>query len=233
MRWLPESEVYKQACLRLSKDMTNFKTDPEYVRWVGNDNRGPEIVEAFDKVVKLPYVHENDRIGNPRLHNGKSAGTLRYMKVVQDTIDWDIESVVEVGAGYGGQCLVMNRLRKAEYVLIDIWEALELCAEYLEANKLGYPEDFKTLGVDYVPWIKCDLLISDYCLSELDNDGIDFYLSRIKSKYVHVACNSQGKRREYLISRLAERYTLSIEPENPKTSKHENIVIYGVAGGIE
>ena len=118
--WLPEKQIYKETCLRLAKDLTNFKQDKDYIYYVGNDVRGQAVVEAFDKVVKLPYIKENDKIGNPRLHNGKSAGTLRFMKVYQDIQRFKYNDIVEVGGGYGGQCLVIQKIKPVKYTIIDI-----------------------------------------------------------------------------------------------------------------
>ena len=64
-KWLSENKSYREVCLRLSKDLDNFKRDPEYAYFVGNDTRGKDVVEAFDKVVELPYCFRNDLVGNP------------------------------------------------------------------------------------------------------------------------------------------------------------------------
>lgn len=224
-RWLPDSESYRETCLRLANNLDGFKQDPKYIRYVGNDNRKAPVVEAFDRVVTLPYVAKNDAIGSPRLHNGKSAGTLRFMRVVQELQHLPIATVIEIGGGYGGQCLVMKEVVDVEYTIVDIPEALELSKAYLEANKVvaGY------VSSEAVPMMTCDLMISDYCLSELDKEGVLFYLSRIRSKYIHITCNAIGERQEWLLDTLRKRYHLTIAEENPKTSHHPNIIIYGVA----
>lgn len=224
-RWLPESQLYKDTCIRLSNDLTGFKVDKDYVYWVGNDNRTASVVDAFDRVVDLPYVSKNDRIGSPKLHNGKSAATLRFMKVIQELKHLPIKSIVEIGGGYGGQCLVAKEIIDVEYTIVDIPEALELSKAYLQANDV----DARFISSDNVPSLYCDLMISDYCLSELDETGVDFYLSKIKSKYIHIASNSIGDRKDKFIARLRKQYHLTIVEENPKTSHHENIVIFGVA----
>lgn len=222
-KWLPESDKYKQACLRLADDLTDFKQDPDYIGYVGNDTRGAGVILAFDKVVNLPYVSENDKVGSPTLHEGKSAGTLRFMKVVQDTLEWDIKDIVEIGGGYGGQALVFNKLRPTKYTIIDIPEALKLAKAYLKDIKV------KFISSENVPKIETDLLISDYCISELNNKGVDFYLDRIKAKYYYFTCNNMGESKDYLVNRLKEFCDITVVPEEPKTSHHDNYVIYAVA----
>jgi hypothetical protein len=216
-KWNPETNEYRNTCLRLSKDLTNFKRDSYYIGFVGNDTRSKEVVEAFDKVVKLPYVSNNDLIGNPILHGGKSAATLRFMKVVQDNENANV--VVEIGGGYGGQCLVYKELTQVNYTIVDLPEALHLSKAYLKANNVECnfisSEEFKPL--------ECDLLISDYCLSELDSKGIDFYLDNITFKRGYFTLNGQF---EYIKNKLISKgYTIEVSPEQPKTSKHDNEVV--------
>jgi putative sugar O-methyltransferase len=216
-KWLPEKDSYKKACLRLSKNLSNFKRDSEYVPFVGNDTRPLETVLAFDEVVKLPYVSKNDKIGNPILHNGKSAATLRFAKVVQD-IKSEYKTVIEIGAGYGGQCLVLKELKKVDYTIIDIPEALELSKAYLKANNV----ECTFISSDNVKKSYCDLLISDYCLSELDEAGINFYLDNIKFKTGHFAINQNF---DLIINRLKQEYKVEVYDETPKTSRHNNKLV--------
>lgn len=218
-KWNPEKQSYKDACLRLSKDLTNFKRDRDYIPFVGNDIRPKETVEAFDKVVKLPYVSKNDVIGNPVLHNGKSAATLRFMKVFQDTFKDDILNVVEIGGGYGGQCLVYKVLNLVDYTIVDIPEALELSKAYLKVNDVKC----NFISSNNFKQMECDLLISDYCISELDKTGIDFYLDNIKFKYGYFTLNGQF---DYIAEKLQSKgYEITITDENPKTSRHDNKVV--------
>jgi hypothetical protein len=216
-KWNPEKDSYKDACLRLSKDLTNFKQDKQYIPFVGNDIRPLPTVEAFDKVVKLPYVSKNDVIGNPILHNGKSAATLRFAKVVQD-IKGNYKKVIEIGGGYGGQCLVMKELVDVDYTIIDIPEALELSKAYLKANNV----DCSFMSSQAVKPSQCDLLISDYCISELDQAGIDFYLDHIKFKIGYFTLNA---RFDNVINRLKQEYRVVVDDEIPATSRHKNIIV--------
>lgn len=228
MKWLADSETYRETCLRLSKDLSNFKQDLEYIRYVGVDARGPYYVNAFSNAVTFPYVSKNDRIGNPVLHNGKSAGTLRYMWVVEQCLmRWRFKSVIEIGGGYGGQYLVMDELVPGiPYLIVDIYEALELADAYLMANGI---EASMTNSLDIVEDPTVDLIISDYALSEFDEELMRYYLDEINSKYIHCACNATGERYERFVDILSEYYgNLEIVPEKPRTSaKENNVIIYG------
>lgn len=238
-KWLPDSEKYRQACLKAAEEIrltgnSDFKRWPDYIQYVGNDVRPPRVVEAFDNVVKDEYVSLNDKIGNPKLHNGKSAGTLRYMKVAQDVeqlLGDDILdcSIVEIGGGYGGQAVIFNELFDwiFDYKILDIWEARELQYQYL--NRLGITPNLCTVDEFTSLHTGDTLLLSDYCLSEFDEAGVRFYLERISARYCYVTCNSQGKQREMLLRCLSEQYDIEVTDEFPKTSHHPNILITGKA----
>ena len=220
-RWTPDSKSYREACLRLSKNLKGFKQDPYYIPFVGNDIRPAKTVAAFDQAVTLPYISQNDEIGNPILHNGKSAATLRFAKVVQD-IKGSYKSVIEIGGGYGGQCLVMKALKQVDYTIVDIPEALELSKAYLKAN--GVKCSFVS-SENVIP-SECDLLISDYCLSELDETGINFYLDLIKFKLGYFTLNT---RFDIVINRLEKEYRVEVFDEIPATSRHKNKVAFAFA----
>lgn len=227
-KWNPEKQSYKNACLRLSKDLSKFKVDPEYIPFVGNDTRPAETVNAFYQATKgMEYVSDNDRIGSPILHNGMSAGTLRFMKVYKDITSRfsNFKVVTEIGAGYGGQRLIFGHYTKPNpinYQIIDIPESLELSKAYLKAN--GYDSNTKFISSENVPSIITDILISDYCLSEFDKDGIDFYLDKIKFKFGYFTLNGQF---DYIKETLEKRgYLVEIEDENPPTSRHKNKIYY-------
>ena len=219
-KWLPEKQSYKDACLRLSKDLRGFKQDQDYIPFIGNDTRGKDVVKEFDEVVNLPYVSKNDRIGKPVLYRDKSAGTLRFMKVYQDIKELcDFKNVVEVGAGYGGQCLVVSELHDVNYTIIDIPESLALSKAYLAANGV----ECKFISSENVPKLKTDLLISDYCLSEFDADGVEFYLNKIDFKFGYFTINGNL---ELIIESLRKRnYKLKVRNEIPRTSHHSNYIL--------
>ena len=122
----------------------------------------------------LDIFKENDRIGNPSVYEYGEFGvfsptTLRYMKVASDLKkhfgDLNNMRIVEIGGGYGGQCLILSKLFSlGSYTIIDLPGPLELTKKYLEA--LG------VMNVQYVPsdsvskMAPYDLFLSNYAFSE-------------------------------------------------------------------
>lgn len=219
MKWTADSEKYRKACLRAANDLTNFKQDPDYFSHVGNDTRGADVVEAFDKVVYLPYVSKNDKLGNPSLHNGKSAGTLRYMKVYQDIKYTKPESIVEIGGGYGGQCLVIKEfMPDIDYGIIDIEEACELQKAYLNANDVD-----GVLSISKPCIVTADLCIADYSLTEFDEELIRYYVTLVGAEQWYIT----GSQNIELVCSILQDfdYTTHVSPEHPITSRHYNYLI--------
>lgn len=237
-KWLPDDQLFRQECLKIANDLTNFKRNPVYCRFINNDNRPYETAFKFYDHIKYCYPElllyiddfkENDLIGNPTLHGvGNhfiSPGTLRFIKVVGDISRFGFESVIEIGSGYGGQCFVLKKLYDVPYTLVDIPESLAVAKAYLKQVKL-----VRFVNSTEVKPISAGLVISDYCLSEMDKDGVDFYLNTVV-RYCnngYFTCNKIGVT-DYLLSQLKEIFhQVVVEPEKPKTSKHDNIIVYAM-----
>ncbi|MFA6501899.1 MAG: putative sugar O-methyltransferase [Parachlamydiales bacterium] len=248
--WLPERvySEYRPACIDLSKDLTDFKRNIKYIGVVGNDTRNHKTALAFYKYIEQHYPEllkiksflQNDTIGNPIVHEivhdyTVSAGTLRFIKVIGDIFidvktNWNIpyaKNIVEIGAGYGGQALlIMNYLNDINYTCIDIPEASQLQKNYLNQFVLQKPVNFQT--TENVIEAGYDLVISDYCLSELDISGVDFYYNIIikHSNYCYFTINKASPVRTYLLTVLSDLFNIIIEPEMPETSKHPNEILF-------
>lgn len=231
MKWLPDNELYRKACE--NADLKNFKQDPAYAAIVGNDTRDYATTRRFyDAVSDMDYCFENDILGNPRTHlinNQKvSCGTLRYMKVKKDLQRWNFDSVVEIGGGYGGQRLVMSDVEN--YGIVDIDEALDLAVDYLHHERIEVFTFFMPdyLVKDYSDRLKSDLCLSDYALCEFDEELMDFYIENVvkNCKYGYFTVNMNF---EMLEEKLSKYFTLKIEDENPRTSKHLNKIYYAEA----
>jgi len=242
-KWLPESNDYKSACLRLSRNLNNFKRDLAYSIFVGNDLRDVQTAQSFYNYILINYSYllendnikrflVNDRIGNPNTYNFNgvniSPGTLRFMKVLGDilSIDKNIENIIEIGSGYGGQALVIKSfLEDVKYSVVDIPESLALSKSYLSGNGCDVTFiDTDNVVVDN----KYDLVISDYCLSELDLVGVKFYVDNIiaNCKYGYFTVNSNDELLNMLVTQLNNVFEqVIINKEFPKTSYHDNHLI--------
>ena len=102
--------------------------------------------------------------------------------------------IVEIGPGYGGQCLLFALLYPiAQYTLIDLPQSLLVIRRYLSIFK----EAMRGTAISYydtdaVPSDNTyDIAISNYCLSGLDDKGMDFYLRNVicKSRYAYILSN--------------------------------------------
>jgi len=152
------------------------------------------------------------------------------MKILHDiTSNFDnITSIVEIGSGYGGQCKVIKDYLDVEYTCIDQPNCLALCEAYLRELKV----DANFMNAQQVRPLFPDLTISTYCISELDEIGINFYFDDIiknsKSIYFIVGNYKEDMpRHKHLIKKCEEFFNISIHKESPQTTKHHNIIIIG------
>lgn len=237
---------FKDICVHLSKNLDGFKRNGTFNGVIANDVRDIGVAKAFYNYINIHYPNmlsidfsPNDAIGDPNLFNignGKySPGTLRFMKVVGDIEKnfTDVNKIVEIGSGYGGQSFVYHMFKNPEYTCIDIPETLTLAKAY--HNAVGY-KDCNYLDSDNITIASYDLCISDYAVSELDADGIDFYIDNVlsKCKSAYITAGAHCKYFEHLISRLKEVFeTVEYAPEDPKTTSHPNNIIYCKGGDID
>jgi hypothetical protein len=196
----------------------NFKRSQIMMTVVELSGRGKG--EAYLKNIKatgpkllldhLDDMRVNDRFGNPLIHDyGFSSATLRYTKVLGDLINHfgplDRLDIVEIGAGYGGQCLLVSRLFKFKsFTIIDLEPSLKLQKKYLSMNKV---ENVRFLSAsDPYNFPASDLLISNYAISEFDKKTQDLYLNEAvsKAKNFYIACNV-GARGAYSKKELIEK----------------------------
>ncbi len=237
-KWMPDKESFREVCKDISKNLTRFKQRHEYASFIGNDVRNKETAEMFYEHIMQNYTYldksfdaffTNDNVGNPITHQiGKrkmSVGTLRFIKVLGDILQFCTpKSIIEIGSGYGGQCKVTKDYLNLDYTLVDIPESLGVAEAYLK--EFGIKPTL--LSTDSIPETgEYDLVISDYCLGELDRVGIDFYMENIISKchnaYVTVNDNDNT---QYILESLKPLFkSVSFKEEEPKTSHHQNFII--------
>ena len=192
----------------------SFKTDEvtEFTRIVGmstEGSKGEDFVKAINEIDPelFDYIdkfRENDKYGDPTLKDfgklGKiSANTLRYIMSLafirkHFSTKLDNMTFVEIGGGYGGLCKVISCVVDFKsYTLIDLPAVVRLQRKYLEA--LGFDKgeatiyfyDTNNINVDK----EYDMCISEYCISEFDIPGQEFYIDNVigKSKNVYLLIN--------------------------------------------
>lgn len=247
-KWLADSAAFRDECLKISKDLTGFKKNPVYCKYINNDNRPRATAEAFYWHIRQHYPHllepellqrfqENDRIGDPTVYNINgtviSPGTLRFIKVLCDISRmrtgfdiWEfpyLREIIEIGAGYGGQCKIIKSCApQVKYTIVDIPESIAVSKAYL-GELATFVDDIKSP-------LSADLVISDYCISEMNRTGIDYYIDNVIRHCPHgyFTCNLLGEV-GHLLDRLREIFAyVKDHPEEPKTSRHNNIILYAM-----
>ena len=184
------------------------------------------------------WIIKNDKIGSPNIFNfeGKliSSGVLIHTKILLDIIKYfkNINSIIEIGSGYGGQCKILNDyFHNINYTCIDQPNCLNLCKTYLNKLKLN---NINFVNINNINQMSADLVISNYCLSELDEKGIDFYFNKIIkfTKNIYFAVGNYRENlssHKFLINKCREYFNIKIYSENPRTSNHNNIYIVGTS----
>jgi putative sugar O-methyltransferase len=230
---------------------SKFKSDPIYRKVLEHvtpeqgekylaiiEHQSPEFLEQFYRF-KI-----NDLIGTPIMHSYPGIGlisptTLRYIKVASDLqkyFGFDIgKKIVEIGVGYGGQCLVNDQVFKVkEHHLYDLPPVLNLVERYLEAHVLNCAYMSSTLNQNSGDE-RYDLAISNYAFSELP--------SRVQSKYIekilvnaskgYLTMNSGLETSAFTTDKLSiDELRRKLPPfeifdEQPLTYPHNYIIVWG------
>ena len=205
------------------------------------ESQSPELLNSMEE------FQENDLVGDPFTHTYAKIGrisptTLRYVKVASDLRRYFGESlgekIVEIGGGYGGQLLILDRVFNfREYHMYDLAPVLGLVSRYLESYILKGSYTTSTLnqcsGDDHF-----DLVISNYAFSELPSQLQLMYIEKILSKcakgYITMNSGLGDSIRDHEKLSLADLRGLlppfeTVE-ENPRTSPSNYLLIWGHVG---
>ena len=194
-----------------------------------------------------PTLLQNDALGSPPRYlydfgNSSicsSALTLRYIKVFCDLVslfDFDkIQSVAEIGIGFGGQCrIVLNFLSNLRYNLIDLPEVLLLVERFL--TELDQTGDIRYIdGTHLYNDVPCDLFISNYAFAELTRETQRFYIEKVisNSQAGYMTWNRSALLRKgwndgYEVEEVLTMIPGSkIIPENPPVFYDDCVIIWG------
>lgn len=243
--WLASSNTQSRYDLAVNEALVNeelfkcFKSNPNYNCIVGMSElwQAPlfyDFIEKNNKEIfsKLNIFKINDSIGLPVLwtsNNGLtiSPNTLRYVKTLVDLENnfGSLENftVAELGVGYGGLAFVINKNYKLnDYVLYDLPKVEQLAKKYLSKFHISVSDNTKK-------YEKLDLFISEFCLSEFDDEQIyNFYNNLIlKSDRVYLMMNLHDEiRKANFLSIIEKDFNIKIFDEYPKTM-WENYIIIG------
>ena len=198
-----------------------------------NSIKNKEIKSLIPKLQKI-------NLGNPFKFNYRGIGMisptyLRYLKVLDDLKNifgsLDNFCISEVGAGYGGQAIVIDRLFKIKsYSIYDLPYSCDLIKKYTERLGTEMPLSFYRDSIEHTSEI--DLFISNYAFSELKRDIQVAYLNNVisKSKRGYVTYNhiTQDHFDSMNVNELKARIDgAEIFVEKPLTYNGNYLVIWG------
>lgn len=192
-----DCDSYRSFCLSAATNPSvfdNFKQNLAYTPIL--EHLGKEEGSRYlDHIVKYsPHLlgdfkkfQENDRLGSPLVFDYPSIGimgptTLRYVKVLGDleSLFGNLagKKIVEIGGGYGGQCLVISKAYNFDrYCIVDLPEPLMLAKKYLDSHNVS---NFHCVNSsDLEEQDHCDLVISNYAFSECIRSVQLEYLEKI------------------------------------------------------
>ena len=210
----------------------SYKLGVEYLTLIKRDN--PQLLERIDE------FKMNDLYGNPKWFSydeigGISPTTLRYVKVLSDLIKLGIDltdkNVIEIGVGYGGQCLIISKNFKFKsYTLVDLKEPLDLTKKYLELSNVNNVKfkEMNELGEKSI----YDLVISNYAFSECAKEIQHIYSEKVfknsKNGYITTnftsdIYNVNSYNKGELLGLVEDSYTID---EEPLTGKNNMILVW-------
>lgn len=248
--------AYPNLALRAALDprlFSVFRRHPDYT----------PILEHVDRKLGLQYLsiirdkyglncsdilsitEPLNTVGMPRLHHlpgldrAVSMTALRYLKVALDitrSVGTDLGHVVEIGCGFGGQSIILDRLAKIHsYTFIDIWQVNLLIRAFVESIGVSFDYSTSTISDSVCRRDGWDMAISNYAYSELplalQRRYYQAILSRSTSGYMTM--NSGEKGSFGSISNLSRTELLTLLPssswreEIPLTMPGNYIISWG------
>ena len=187
------------------------------------------------------YCEKIHDVGSPYLVNlitdlpPISTTALRYLSTglqINSILESkNIEKIIEIGAGYGGQAVILDSLLNIkEYTFVDLREVNLLIKKFLSKSDVGFIPQFNSLEDSFNK--QYDLVISNFAFSELSRTLQNIAMNKIikKSNKGFMIINSHNFNEAYnfytkeeLLSELPNSIFL---PEVPNSSlKGENYLL--------
>jgi hypothetical protein len=242
--WLAEKKIAEnyiqivEKCLNSEAMFAKFKSEHSYNQIVGMSSvwqaeiwikdifeNHPEVINLLPKLIKndthgLPtaWAYENNITISPNTarYINSSLQIKSHFKFV------DRINVAELGIGYGGLCYIMNCLFDIDsYGLIDLPPVQNFAKKYLT--------QLETNNVQFVQPKDNNLFISEFCLSEFDDEQLYDYYDKhvITSNHIFLQMNlHEEERKAKFLKRVTSDFDCIIKDEFPKTH-WPNYVILG------
>jgi len=240
---ISDNTSYPEACRRAATDDTAFSTFKretaytdilEHVTYEEGKIYSDYALLNKDIAANIDKFKINDKYGNPRVYEYPigtfSPTTLRYMKILSELSQLNLNdtTIVEIGAGYGGQYTILRQLFKPKkYIFVDMPEALLLIEKYV--NTLGLNDiDIEYYTGDNLPVIISDLVISNYAFSECNKSIQDNYVAKAIKTAAHgfmLYNNMLGYTHEEFIGICSDKKIRTF-PEMPQTHPKNVLLVW-------
>ncbi len=202
-------KAFKQFCEEAVEDDEVFKTFRSshiFKEMIGMEEKwqGDEYLERVSLEAHGGALERLDSVGSPvkHIYGGRlgeggvelSPTTLRYYYTLHEIVREigiptpDTTRIIEIGGGYGGLASVVTTVYpNLLYHMVEIDPVSRLARKYLERCGCDGVEVFEpgaySNGMNGMNGMedsaRYDILISEYALSEMDSDGLDFYFETI------------------------------------------------------
>ena len=239
---------YVKKILNESPEEWSFKSHPDYMYMLEHVSKeqGNMYLEGLsgfltsynfpirDKLLEI--TNSNDKFGNPKKEKFDgfmecSPTNLRYIRhslnildfIKQNKLTKDI-NIIEIGGGYGGLCLFIQKLGEFmgikinSYTIFDLPEAMQLQEKYLNACSVNV----KFNSLDNLKKIESNsFLVSTYAFSEIDMKLQQLYTEKVLNPFVshgYIAWNMID------VYDFIDNKDIMTEPEVPKTGRKNCIV---------
>lgn len=250
--WLAESsDSFFKECSNIVNSkilFDNFKQNNIFTKIIGNDVRSVSVANQCLEKIKnsnllnlIEKFKTNDKYGNPLLNSHEgigqiSGGTLYFIAILDDIINKikDVKNlnIIEIGSGYGGQAKIILDYGVKNYTCVDVKEPLSLCKKYLSLFSYENVNFLDTSEIKNSELVESNnLVISNWCLSEFDNNGIKYYIDNIikKCDYGYFLMNCWDiERQDFIKTEMAKHFSsISVIGEEIEThSSGNNFLLY-------
>lgn len=238
---IAESDIkYKNFCLKAATDENVFNTfrSNKYYNEILEHVSYESGTDYYNHITKtnnfkitsdiIKSLKEVDYHGSPRRYMYEDIGEIsptiiRYLSVITDIKKFygslNDKIIVEIGAGYGGQSLLINKLYKIKkYIIVDLPEVNELIKKYLIKNNVDI-STYEFYTPENVPVIESDYLISNYAFSECYKNIQDIYLNNLinKTKNYYMIMNFAWGNQTYSLDEMITKLKPEVKvlPEVP------------------
>ena len=248
---------YPELALKAALDPATFSVFRRHHKYTGIlEHVSRKDGEEYLEIIRDKYKLKDDeifeilkplmKVGNPRLLKLKglskkiSTTGLRYLKIALDIKKLagnNIGNVVEIGCGYGGQAIILDRLLNIDsYTFYDLWQVNLLIKRFIEDSNFSTKYNISTIKEDSSnarnSW---DFCISNYAFSELPKELQEIYINRIlnKTKKGYMLMNSGLSGEFGNIKNHSQKELLnilkmaSVQREIPLTYKNNYLLTWG------